>query len=60
MNAEEMQRKIDDYEQKINDYERKMVRYERKIERLQDDIFLRDNEIRRAKFTVLQVTIDIF
>lgn len=57
--AEEMQRKIVDYEQRINEYERRMVRYERMIGRLEDDIFNRDDEIRRAKFTVVEVRIYI-
>lgn len=60
MNAEEMQRKIVDYEQRINEYERRRVCYERTIGRLEDDIFNRDDEIRRAKFTLVEVLIFIF
>ncbi|CAH8330231.1 unnamed protein product [Eruca vesicaria subsp. sativa] len=45
---------VHELQRKINDYERKRFHYERKISRLEDDLFQRDQEIIRAKFTILQ------
>ncbi|CAF2208334.1 hypothetical protein YC2023_093307 [Brassica napus] len=45
---------VHELQMKINDYERKRMHYERKISRLEDDLFQRNQEIIRAKFTILQ------
>lgn len=45
---------VRELQRKINDHERKRMHYERKISRLEDDLFQRDQEIIRAKFTILQ------
>ncbi|KAJ0231750.1 NOG1 [Hirschfeldia incana] len=52
-----IKKKMDDVhelQRKINDYERQRMRYQRNISRLEDDLFQRDQEIIRAKFTILQ------
>lgn len=51
---------VRELQRKINDHERKRMHYERKISRLEDDLFQRDQEIIRAKFTILQVRIHIY
>ncbi|KAL0725924.1 hypothetical protein Bca4012_040523 [Brassica carinata] len=45
---------VHELQRKINDYERKRMHYERKISRLENDLFQKDQEIIRAKFTILQ------
>ncbi|CAH2067946.1 unnamed protein product [Thlaspi arvense] len=45
---------VHELQRKIDDYERKRFQYERKIARLENDLFEKDQEIIRAKFTLLQ------
>ncbi|CAA7020015.1 unnamed protein product [Microthlaspi erraticum] len=45
---------VQELQTKISDYEKKMLHYESKIGRLENDTFDKDQEIIRAKFTLLE------